>query len=111
MIMRGVLLDIAGYKGVAALPKNYIITSEDCEGCAKWEGVIIQKGDAVLIRNGEVWPTGNCGDAGVGISAARFLVEGCGAFLVGDDMACIDGFNADGPLPWPSIPSRSTTIC
>lgn len=104
MVMRGVLLDIAGYKGVDSLPNNYIITAEDCEGCIKWQGVEMKKGDAVLVRTGEVWPTSNCGSAGLGISAARYLVEECGAFLVGDDMAAIDGFNADGSSSVPNHP-------
>ncbi|WP_329885831.1 hypothetical protein [Pseudoramibacter faecis] len=30
------------------------------------------------------------------MSAARYLVEEGGAIVVGDDMACMDGFNADG---------------
>ncbi|MGI5908049.1 MAG: cyclase family protein [Christensenellales bacterium] len=105
MVMRGVLLDIAGYKGVDHVPANYIITAEDCEACAKWEGVELKKGDAVLVRNGERWPENdNCPDAGLGISAARYLVEGNGALLVGDDMACIDGFNADGTSSVPNHP-------
>lgn len=104
MVMRGVLLDIAGYKGVEYLEPNYIITAEDCEGCAKWEGVELRPGDAVFLRNGETWPNGRCGDAGVGISAARYLVEEGGAILVGDDMACIDGFNADGSSSVPNHP-------
>jgi kynurenine formamidase len=64
----------------------------------------MKKGDAVLVRTGEVWPTSNCGSAGLGISAARYLVEECGAFLVGDDMAAIDGFNADGSSSVPNHP-------
>lgn len=105
MVMRGVLLDIAGYKGVERLDPNYIITAEDCDGCAKWEGVELREGDAVLLRTGENWPGPEaCCDAGLGISAARYLVEGNGAFLVGDDMACIDGFNADGSSSVPEHP-------
>lgn len=104
MIMRGVLLDIAGYKGVEHLEPNYLITAEDCEGCAKWEGVELRHGDAVFLRNGEKWPDGCCGDAGLGISAARYLVEEGGAILVGDDMACIDGFHKDGSSSVPGHP-------
>lgn len=104
MVMRGVLLDIAGYKGVDHLEPNYIITAEDCEECAKWEGITLRPGDAVLIRNGETWPNGCCGDAGVGITAARYLVEECGSILIGDDMACIDGFHADGSSSVPGHP-------
>lgn len=52
IVTRGVLLDIAGYKGLDVLPDNYIITAEDAEGCAKWEGVELKPGDSVLLRTG-----------------------------------------------------------
>ncbi len=104
MVMRGVLLDMAGYKGVEHLPNNYIITAEDCEGCAKWEGVELRPGDAVMVRCADAWPSDRCGDAGLGVSAARYLVEECGAILLGDDKACIDGFNADGSTSVPEHP-------
>ena len=105
MVMRGVLLDIAGYKGVDHLPPNYIITPEDCAGCAEWEGVELREGDAVFMRVGERWPQADTAcDAGVGVPAARYLVEEKGAFLLGDDMACIDGFNADGSSSVPHHP-------
>ncbi len=96
IVTRGVLLDIAGFKGIDHLEDGYIISAEDCEACAVWEGVTLKSGDAVLLRLGESWPEGRCGSAGVGISAARYLVEECGAILLGDDMACIDGFHKDG---------------
>lgn len=104
MVMRGILLDMAGFKGVESLPNNYIVSAEDCEACAKWEGIELQKGDAVFVRLGDNWPHNACGDAGLGISAARYLVEECGALLVGDDMACIDGFHADGSTSVPQHP-------
>lgn len=105
MVMRAVLLDLAGCKGLDHLPANYIITPEDIEECAKWEGVELRKGDAVMLRTGEVWPAADkVGSTGVGLAAARYLVEGCGAFVVADDCASIDGFNVDGPS-WPNNPS------
>ncbi len=104
IITRGVLLDIAGYKGVEYLQPGYIITAEDCEGCAAWEGVELKPGDAVFLRLGETWPKGRCGSAGVGITAARYLVEECGAIIVGDDMSCIDGFHEDGSSSVPGHP-------
>ena len=57
MVMRGVLLDIAGYKGVTLIPNNYIATAEDCEGCAAGEGVTLEPGDAALVRLGNNWRT------------------------------------------------------
>jgi kynurenine formamidase len=97
MTMRGVLLDIAGYKGVPHLQPNTIITAEDCANCAEWESIELRRGDAVLIRTGERWPQSDfCPNAGLGISGARFLAEEKGAFAVGDDQICLEGFHANG---------------
>ena len=105
MVMRGVLLDIAGYKGLPHLKPNYIITPEDCKACAEWEGITLQKGDAILLRTGEKWPdSSNCPNAGLGLPAARYLVEECGAYIIGDDMSCLDGFHADGSSSVPMHP-------
>jgi len=49
---RGVLLDVARFKGVDYLGDKYLITPKDLDDCAKWEGVEIKPGDAVLIRTG-----------------------------------------------------------
>lgn len=49
---RGVLLDVAGYKGVDCLPKGYGIGAEDLKATAEWAEVEIKKGDSVLIRTG-----------------------------------------------------------
>jgi len=52
LIGRGVLLDIAGWKNVDALPPNYAITADDLEGCARDARVIVQPGDVLLVRTG-----------------------------------------------------------
>ena len=52
LVGRGVLLDLATWKGMEHLPMAYVITPADLEGCAAWEGVSIQVGDIVLIRTG-----------------------------------------------------------
>ena len=49
---RGVLLDVAGWKGVDALPPNYAITAEDLDGCAHGAGVVVERGDVLLVRTG-----------------------------------------------------------
>lgn len=104
LIMRGVLLDIAAYKGLEYLPGDYIITAKDCEACAEKQNVELRAGDAVLLRTGESWPKSRCKTAGLGISAARYLVEEGGAILLGDDMSCLDGQHADGRTSVPGHP-------
>jgi kynurenine formamidase len=49
---RGVLLDIARWKGVDMLPLGYPITNADLDGCAAAQGVQIRKGDFVIVRTG-----------------------------------------------------------
>jgi kynurenine formamidase len=49
---RGVLLDVAGFKGVDMLPMHDAITEKDIENTLEWEKVKIRKGDVVLIRTG-----------------------------------------------------------
>lgn len=51
-VNRGVLLDVARYKGVDALEPGYEITVSDLEATARDQGVDIQPGDSVLIRTG-----------------------------------------------------------
>ena len=49
---RGVLLDVAKFKGVDYLGDKYKVTAADLDACAKWAGVEIKPGDAILIRTG-----------------------------------------------------------
>ena len=55
---RGVLLDVAAYKGVSVLGPKYEITVADIKGTLRKQGTKLKKGDAVLIRtgNGQNWP-------------------------------------------------------
>ena len=77
------MLDVAGYKKVDALPSHYEITVEDLEG-AQMEGIDITPGTVVLIRTGTAQYWGENGSdhedrrarsAGIGIQAAKWLVE------------------------------------
>jgi len=51
---RGVLLDVARYKGVKALEPGYAITQADLEGTAAAEKVEVKRGDLLLVRTGHM---------------------------------------------------------
>ena len=53
MAGRGVLLDMARWKGVDWLEDGYAISNDDLDGCAKAQGVEIRKGDFVITRTGQ----------------------------------------------------------
>lgn len=78
---RGVLLDIAGFLGVAHLAAGYEVAPELMASCAEAEGIAIGQGDAVLIRTGwqNTAPTQGPdyfrGEPGLGISGAEWLAE------------------------------------
>ena len=52
MVGRGVLLDVARFKGVDSLDDGYAITNADLDACAAAQGVEIRKGDFVIVRTG-----------------------------------------------------------
>jgi len=52
IITRGVLVDIARYKGVNRLAPGYVITVADVEEAARKQGVSFREGDVVLLRTG-----------------------------------------------------------
>jgi len=95
IICRGVLLDVAGYKGVNVLPDAYEITPADIEGTLARQGTQIQPGTAVLVRTGfyHHLSTGNpaCTQAiaGVGLEAARLLAAQ-GMTLAGADNMTVE---------------------
>ena len=49
-ITRGVLIDVAGHKGVEMLGDNYEVTVEDLEGALKKQNTTLQQGDAVIVE-------------------------------------------------------------
>jgi kynurenine formamidase len=54
IVGRGVLLDVARWKGVRALEPGYAVTVEDLEGTAAAEGVQVERGDILLVRTGHM---------------------------------------------------------
>jgi kynurenine formamidase len=71
MVGRGVLLDMARFKGTECMADGEGITCSDLEECAKAEKVEIKLGDFVLVRTGQLgkclksgqWGTFAAGDA------------------------------------------------
>ena len=52
MVGRGVLLDVARFKGVDSLDDGYGITNDDLYGTAKKQNVALKRGDYVIVRTG-----------------------------------------------------------
>jgi kynurenine formamidase len=52
LLGRGVLLDLAGWKGVSELPPLYGITGEELAACAAAQNAEVRAGDVLLVRTG-----------------------------------------------------------
>ncbi len=52
LLGRGVLLDVAGWKGERRLAPGYAITADDLAGCAAAQSVAVECGDVLLVRTG-----------------------------------------------------------
>ena len=80
-VTRGVLIDVAGYKGVDRLPVGTVITAPDLQGALKRQSVELSAGDVVLIHTGHgaLWMVDNeeynRGAPGIGMEAALWLAE------------------------------------
>ena len=80
LMTRGVLIDVAGYKGVEMLGDNYEITLDDIEGAVKKQNLTFQPGDAIIIHTGwgKLWGKENARYAktcpGIGVKAAQWLL-------------------------------------
>ena len=89
------LIDVAGHKGVDALPGKYVITPEDLRDALEHQETELQFGDVVLIRTGTLRYWGETGSdhekiaehgtAGIQLAAAKWLVEEYGALMIGSD--------------------------
>ncbi|HVU11033.1 MAG TPA: cyclase family protein [Phototrophicaceae bacterium] len=97
IITRAVLIDVAGYKGVAVLPDCYVITADDVRGTLAQQGTTVVPGTAVLIRTGfyQHLASGNVAYkdaiAGLGLEAAQWLHQQ-GMILAGADNMTVEAF-------------------
>lgn len=95
LIARGVLIDVAGFKGVEMLGDTYEITVEDLEGALKKQNMTLQPGDAVIINTG--WgklygkdnPRYMKSNPGIGVKAAEWLATQ-DPMLMGADNAPVE---------------------
>lgn len=105
IIARGVLIDVAEYKGVKALTDNYRITSSDLRGALAKQNVILQKGDVILIRTGQMVhyeDTKKFLDnyPGISLDAVKWLIEENEAMLLGADNLSFEAFPPERSDNW-----------
>jgi kynurenine formamidase len=105
IITRGILIDIAAYKGVPVLDSRYEVTLADTRGALAKQGIredSIEPGDAILFNYGWAvhWNSPqkyndarffigeNQGSPGIGVEVSRWAVEKK-ASMVGADSCCV----------------------
>jgi kynurenine formamidase len=107
LITRGVLLDVAGYKGVEMLGDTYEITQEDIDGAIKKQNITFQPGDAILIHTGwaKLWGKENARYSrtcpGLGVKAAQWLIAKDPLLLGADNWPVEVGPNPDKSINLP----------
>ena len=100
IIARGVLIDVPAYLDMDMLPDGYRITREDLKAALYAQGVSIEVGDVVLIRTGRMKQYNDAiaymdNPPGLGLDAARYLVEEKGAMIVGADNLSFEAFPSE----------------
>lgn len=83
IITRGILIDIAGFKGVDRLDNLYEVTVDDVTGALDKQGIAVsdlRPGDAFLFRYGwaQLWndiDSFNTNPPGIGVAVAEWIAE------------------------------------
>ena len=81
LVTRGVLVDVAAFKGVARLDGGYEITLADVRGALERQRLGVRSGDVVIFHTGwgSLWKVDNAAfnanAPGIGLEAGRYLVE------------------------------------
>ncbi len=95
IISRGILIDIAGLKGIDMVAQDYEISVADIQQALARQKTQIQSGDAVIINTGWGKNRGVNNDnygtntPGIGIEAGQWIVEQ-EPVLVGTDSCCVE---------------------
>ena len=113
LMTRGVLIDVAGLKGVDMLPDTYEITVKDLQDALAKQRMTLQPGDAVLINTGwnRLWGKDNAryvkSCPGIGVSAAEWLAKQ-DPMLIGSDNWPVEV--APNPDPKLSLPVHQVAL-
>ncbi|HXO68420.1 MAG TPA: cyclase family protein [Bradyrhizobium sp.] len=107
LFTRGVLIDVAGFKGVEMLGDNYEVTVDDLEGALKKQNLTLQPGDAVIVHTG--WgklygkdnPRYMKSNPGIGVPAALWLATKDPMLLGADNPTVEVSPNPDKQLSLP----------
>jgi kynurenine formamidase len=123
MVGRGVLLDVARFKGLDWLLGGYAVTADDLEACAAAQGVEIRKGDFVLVRTGQQeehlasgeWGTYAGGDApGLAFHTCYWFQDKQVAAVCTDTWGCEvrpnETTEVNQPWHWVVIPKMGLTM-
>lgn len=112
LMTRGVLIDVAGLKGVDLLPNSYVITPEDLQQALAKSGLQIERGDAVIIRTGWAKLMGKENQRygsmppGIGIAAAQWLIAR-EPMLIAADNCCVEARPSE---PGTSLPVHAMML-
>jgi kynurenine formamidase len=100
IIAKAVLIDVAAWKGVEALPSNFAITSKELQAALAAQKMDVEPGDVVMIRTGTLRYWGENGanhakiaehdSAGLTLEGAKWLVEQKGAVMIGGDTSGVE---------------------
>lgn len=100
IVARGVMIDLPAYLGVDMLSEGHRVSREELRGALERQKVSLQEGDVVLIRTGRMQVYKDAAaymhnPPGLGLDAARYLVESGGAMVVGADNLSFEAFPSE----------------
>jgi kynurenine formamidase len=113
IVGRAVLIDVAGWRKVDALPANFAIGPKELQAVLAAQNVDVEPGDIVLIRTGTLRHWGASGadhkrieqhdSAGITLAGAKWLVEEKGAVMIASDTSGLE-VGRDPDLPDRALP-------
>jgi kynurenine formamidase len=101
IVTRGVVLNMSQYFGQNPVPMGTAYTQQDLEKAALQQGVVITKGDVVLLHSGYMKANEDAvelvaGEPGLGVSGAHYLAK-LGVVAVGADSWALEALPSEDP--------------